>query len=214
MGLTFRGSVQWGLQDSHFMRDPRWVQWRWFDYHTEKKWWRKESPLEWIYLGQKITLWIMKTINHTEQHRDGPQNFVFSSLHLKRPWKMMNAGGKERNDANSQRSFLGCPFLWLRTRAKEPLYITPGLHDVWWPKKVAIWGPSFDHHVGPHRGCAGNQQDQPGAKGGLFWCHLVPTGGRDWIVWLMGWQKTSTRCPWTVLVLLISRTVWRVGLIH
>lgn len=104
----------------------------------------------------------MKTINHIEQHRDGPQNFGFLSLHLKRPQKMMNAGGKERNDANSQRSFLGCLFLWLRTRTKEPLYITPGLHDASVVKEVAMWAPSFDAMWGHTEGVAGNQQDPPG----------------------------------------------------
>ena len=102
----------------------------------------------------------MKTINLIDQHRDGPQNFVFSSFQMergenKRPWKMIDAGGKERNEAHSQRSFFGCLFLWLRTRTEEPLCITPGLRDVGWPKKVAIWGPSFDCHVGPHRGRTG-----------------------------------------------------------
>ena len=59
--------------------------------------------------------------------------------------KMMNAEGRERDEANSQRSFLCCLFLRLRTRTKEPLDITPGLPDFWWPKKVTR--VSFGGHV-------------------------------------------------------------------
>lgn len=70
----------------------------------------------------------MKTINHIEQHRDGPQNLFFCLCTLKRPQKMMNAGGKERNDANSSKVLPRLPLSLAENKDKRAVVYHPGLH--------------------------------------------------------------------------------------
>ena len=216
MGFTFRDFVQWGFQDSHFMRDPRWVQWRWFDYHTEKKMLKKR-----VTTRMNITGTEDNTLNNEnyQSHRSAQRwtsKFCFSIFWdgKRREQKTME-NDECRRQGKEWSSFS-------KVLPRLPLSLTENKD-----KRAIVYHPwsawrlmtKEGGHLGaifwsPCRATQRSHWESTGSTRSQGWSILVPAGGSDWIVWLMGWQERKTCYSWTAQVLWISRAVWRMDLIH